>query len=1238
MTWLIDNLANRWMIYGFQLGSMWMGVMDDSRWHSNRAVLLAFSLGLLSFFQAWSVAQTPPLQPLSIPEPPAVSGLTQPLVVDPQQARNVDANGQPLPVQLPAVLDGSGAQSAQAVGAGQSAAATAASETATLKQNANLRLEQARANADLLLETKETLTKLYQQTFADASQAEQLSTQRAVWNARIANAPQAFEAARAKKDQKKETVTNEDLLFMSFEQGQTRLRALEADLATVAAERAKLTETITNREKRRKELPQLISDAKAKQEQLAKVPATESGTDDPLLQEARTWSSAAARIALDEQGAALESEQRAIEAESQLLPLQLELAQGEEKQLQERVRKVNEELSRIRQNRILNQRGEFYDLIRRLPRELQSRGEKILERIDTWLELSGKQTQLKQELESSRMLLARWKEQRAKMEVRVNPTAGTTEASGFNSWVGLMLRKQRGELPDPNQLSSRIRYYQEEMQAVDSLVFDLEDALLDIGSQQDALAAAITNDFDDFAGGATAARGQVVEQTQELLAKSEDILENMKQDVDGYLNDLYQIADVKEQTRDLSRSYRELIDEHVLWIRSSDPLQQTDLKFTFEAFRWLVSYHNWAGLGSHLLNDLRGSPWWYVLFMGAMAVLLTNQPRLRRMIGELGVKAEKKNCTEFRLTARAMLLTVLISVPVPLALMFVAWREDAAGESTQLDDAVIEFATALGRGLLVGAAVFFPMELLRQICRLDGLAIRHFEWDKQVARGLAKNLRWLIDLSVPLSVVIGMLAAQAVPRWESSLGRLAFIALMPLLSVFFARVFLPSTGVLSQTLKQNPGGWLDRLRYVWYAALVIAPLVLAVVSFIGYHYTAQRFAAHFNSTVWSAIVLLLIYFLAKRWLVLNRRQLMLAKARQRLEDAAKRESTGIGSGSPIAVETQEVDLTAINEQTKRLLTSGVVAAGLLLAYFIWSDILPAVTFLENFKLWPVDETTHITLANLVLVVPIVALIFIGARNVPGLMEIVFLQHLPLTGAARYAITTLTRYVIIGVGITVAASTLGLRWNSIQWLVAALGVGLGFGLQEIFANFVSGVILLFEQPIRVGDVITIDGTTGKVLKIRMRATTILNWERQELVVPNKDLITGKLLNWTLSDSTNRIVINVGVAYGSDTKLACELMQQVAAKHANILRDPATWVTFEGFGDNSLQLVMRAFLDSLEFRLKTIHELHEEIYAAFNEAGIEIAFPQRDLHLRSLPEPLQSWLGNQAQAAEPRSKQT
>ena len=316
------------------------------------------------------------------------------------------------------------------------------------------------------------------------------------------------------------------------------------------------------------------------------------------------------------------------------------------------------------------------------------------------------------------------------------------------------------------------------------------------------------------------------------------------------------------------------------------------------------------------------------------------------------------------------------------------------------------------------------------------------------------------------------------------------------------------------------------------------------------------------------------------------------------------------------------------------MTSLVVTLGFVLFFVIWSDVLPAVTMLEGVRLWPLqgpvtDETFTITLASALLVIPVVVLVIIAGRNVPGLLEIAFLQHLPLTSAARYAITTLSTYAIFTLGIIIVASVFQVRWQSIQWLVAALGVGLGFGLQEIFANFVSGLILLFEQPIRVGDVVSIDGTTGSVSRIRMRATTIVNWDRQELIVPNKDLITGKLLNWTLSDSTNRITFNVGVAYGSDTQRACELILQVLQEHSNVRQDPPPSVTFEAFGDSTLNLALRAFLSSLEVRLVTIHELHQRIYLALNQAGIEIAFPQRDLHIRSMPETWNRWLNRSSQ---------
>jgi len=204
------------------------------------------------------------------------------------------------------------------------------------------------------------------------------------------------------------------------------------------------------------------------------------------------------------------------------------------------------------------------------------------------------------------------------------------------------------------------------------------------------------------------------------------------------------------------------------------------------------------------------------------------------------------------------------------------------------------------------------------------------------------------------------------------------------------------------------------------------------------------------------------------------------------------------------------------------------------------------------------------------------------------------------------------------GLVFACGAIGVGWGQVQWLAAALTVGLGFGLQEIFANFVSGLIILFERPVRIGDVVTIGDVTGTVSRIQIRATTLTDWDRKEYIVPNKEFVTGRLLNWTLSDTTNRVVINVGVAYGSDTARARTLLLDVANSHPEVLDDPPAVATFEGFGDSTLNLVLRVYLPNLENRLQTITELHEAIDAAFKTANIEISFPQRDLHIRTVPQ--------------------
>jgi potassium efflux system protein len=408
----------------------------------------------------------------------------------------------------------------------------------------------------------------------------------------------------------------------------------------------------------------------------------------------------------------------------------------------------------------------------------------------------------------------------------------------------------------------------------------------------------------------------------------------------------------------------------------------------------------------------------------------------------------------------------------------------------------------------------------------------------------------------------------------------------------------------------------------------------------GYYYTAQQLALRVLFTISLFVLLVTLRAFLLRLLLVHRRHLSIRQAQERRAAALAAAAQGTGgvavSRTVIPIEEATVDLAQLSSQTQRIVTTLIVVAVLVGTWGIWDDVVPALNILDRWQLWSTVEqftesTTNatgetvlvtrdivrqVTMVDLLLVSVIAAITMVAFRNIPGLLEIAVLQRLPLETSARYAVTTLASYAIILIGVVMGAGSLGLRWNQIQWLATALTFGLAFGLQEIFANFVAGLIILFERPLRVGDIVTVDDVTGVVSRVRIRATTITNWDRKEFVVPNKEFITGKLLNWTLSDQVNRIVINVGIAYGSDTDKARNLLLKIALEQPLLLADPGPIATFEGFGDSALNLVLRAFLPTFENRQNVIHELHTAIHREFAAAGLAIPFPQRDLHVRSI----------------------
>ena len=207
--------------------------------------------------------------------------------------------------------------------------------------------------------------------------------------------------------------------------------------------------------------------------------------------------------------------------------------------------------------------------------------------------------------------------------------------------------------------------------------------------------------------------------------------------------------------------------------------------------------------------------------------------------------------------------------------------------------------------------------------------------------------------------------------------------------------------------------------------------------------------------------------------------------------------------------------------------------------------------------------------------------------------------------ATYAIKAITRYSLAAAGVLVACSILGIGWGDVQWLIAALGVGLGFGLQEIVANFVSGLIVLAERPIRIGDVITVDKTTGKVARIRARATVVVDFDNKEVIIPNKTFITGPVVNWTLSSQVSRIVLKFGVAYGSDIARIQQRIVEEVGLLPDVLRDPPPAVFFTAFADKNLDFEIHAYVGSVNDRFRVQHEVNLAAERVLREQGGEIS---------------------------------
>ena len=513
--------------------------------------------------------------------------------------------------------------------------------------------------------------------------------------------------------------------------------------------------------------------------------------------------------------------------------------------------------------------------------------------------------------------------------------------------------------------------------------------------------------------------------------------------------------------------------------------------------------------------------------------------------------------------------------------------------------------------------------------RPNGIAYRHFNMPQSsnaVFRKILKHSVWVIGLLLNTSIFNN---ATEYGIAYDVIGQA--MTVLVLLSVLF--VVVPGFRMGIATYQKAASYRRDAkpmLLGLVRILLVLAPIALIVLIVMGYYYTASQIIEHLVASYFAIVTWIIIRNMVYRGFNVSSRRLSyrrlqekraLAQAKAQAQQNGQ-EQTVETEDSALVLQDDAISVSDIKNQMLKITDLVLWTALFGLLYWVWSDLVTVAYYLKEITLWQQATTTEagtvmesITLLNLLVAMIVLIVTYILVKNLGGLLETLVFSNLNLSQGTPYTITTIFTYLLIIIGASIAFASLGMSWSKLQWLFTALSVGLGFGMQEIFGNFVSGIIILFERPVRVGDMVTIGSFNGTVSKIRIRATTLIDNDRKEVIVPNKAFITERVVNWALTSSMTRLVISVGVAYGSDLELVKRLLLQAAEENEAVLKDPAPAAYFLTFGASTLDHELRVYVGQLSDRIRTIDALNRRIDELFMANNIEIAFNQLDIFIKN-----------------------
>ncbi len=668
----------------------------------------------------------------------------------------------------------------------------------------------------------------------------------------------------------------------------------------------------------------------------------------------------------------------------------------------------------------------------------------------------------------------------------------------------------------------------------------------------------------------------------ELFDSRLQLLQQSSRDADLYLAALTEQREQQQRLAAKVSDYREYLLSRQVWVPGLPPIERGEIGRGIRALPLLFSPALWEGAGGAIARWQSEHSYLFWLFLAVVAAALFISHRIKIRSAEFMRRVPHSTGPE---RIRRMILPPILRAGCWGFVVYLTG--ELLGLIADASSDIPPGLDALSDALPVIAVSVFAIPLIRALYAPAGPVVQSRPEFAGVA-ALAYRSAARLALA-PVAMLGAFLCAVAYRHGgeEDAVAATRVCLILAALTIAWVidglvRPALKSPG---QFEAESVGGY-SLLPVLGYLAAMSIPVVFILAVLAGYAlgpYDAAR------AIVGSAAIMGI--YLATRTVI----------------------SAAMPAADPAAVEDGKSDLLRGRNRLALIVIS--IVAGLAMLW-VWDAVLEALSYLKSVPLWWAesgDGVEAVTVADLFLFVIVLGGSLLAFWALPVIFGTRTLD-LSMKGIGpRYATVTLVRYVVLIVGVLVAFSVLQVSWSNMQWLAAGLSVGLGFGLQESVANFVAGLMLLTEQQVRIGDVIAIGDKSGVVTRIQVRATTVKDFDGRELIIPNKDLVTTQVTNWTLTDTRRRVQVAVGAAYGSDPAVVEQLLLEAASKVPWVSAAPKPNVVFELFGVDAIHFRLYVWIESGSALFSTVDSLHKQIDRIFRENGVTIAFPQRDVHL-------------------------